>query len=186
MYRGNGELKNLVEHIYYTTKDVRQFNNLIMYAVVQAGPLIDSSKITKLGYIQGLSDTQSFVTGLSELELALLIAASRVEVKLETETINFNIAYDEYVEMAKVIGQERSRATSGLTAGASYRIWSKDVARSAWERLEEYDLVLPLSTNSKGTDASRDDIRMVKVDTGLLELGNMIGKNHQLHKWTRL
>lgn len=175
-----------MEYIFCTTKNVRQFSNLMLYPVSTSDPFIDPHKITGLQHIQGLADTQSFVEGLSELELALLISAARIENKLEADTINFNIAYDEYSEMAKSISRERAQATTSSGVGAGYRIWSKEVARSAWERLEGLDLILPLNTASKGTDASRDDIKMVKVDTGLLELRNMINKNNPLFKWTRI
>lgn len=104
--------------------------------------------------IGGVADTQSFIEGLSELELSLLICAARVETKYESDTFNFNVVYDEYVKMAKEFRKERTAALSNPETGQSgggYRIWSRDVARAAWERLENMELVTYVEAGSNGT-----------------------------------
>lgn len=195
LYESGGTLYDLVEHIYYTSKDHRQLNALLLYAVSRADPFINPTDLTKYRDQQRISDTQSFVDGLSELELALLICAARAEVKLESDTMNFNLVYDEYAEVAKEISRSRAAVTttdidSGIAMGAraGYRIWSKEAARAAWERLEAMDLILTInSAPSKApTSAVADEIKMVKVDAGLLELGHMIGRGHTLFEWTKL
>lgn len=136
----------LLETIFYTTKDVREFYDKILFALNKSGPdpCIADHNISKFQPEQEISDTQHFILGLSELELSLLISAARVEVKFESETFNFNVVYDEYVDIASLLNKERMAAMSSVDAGpgAGYRVWSRDVARSAWERLESMDLVL--------------------------------------------
>jgi origin recognition complex subunit 4 len=175
----------IVEWIFYTTKDVRNFNNSMLYAIARANPLPDPKDFGALQDIQSIADTQSFIQGLSELELALLICAARAEVKLESDTLNFNLAYDEYYECATRFRNER-RAAIPSTVVAGYRVWSKRVARSSWERLEDMDLIVTVVTTLTKTNAAGDELKMVKVDASLLELGNIIGRNHPLFSWTRL
>lgn len=98
-----------------------------------------------------MADTQSFVEGLSELELSLLICAARVEIKYDSDTFNFNVVYDEYVKMAKELHRERAATLSSVDATSGYRIWSRDVARAAWEKLESVELVTYVEAGSNGT-----------------------------------
>lgn len=134
----------LLETTFYTTKDMRELFDRLLFGVQKANPVLNDFDISKFQHEQGISDSQHFILGLSELELSLLICAARVEVKFESETFNFNVVYDEYLEVATSMKKERMAAMSSLEAGpgGGYRIWSRDVARSAWERLESMDLVL--------------------------------------------
>jgi origin recognition complex subunit 4 len=166
----------------------------MLFAVGTCSGLPTPESIEKFLPQQRISDTQGFVEGLSELELALLICAARAEVKLESDSLNFNLVYDEYLEVANELKKERSTALTGIGTAAAgvagYRIWSKEVARAAWERLEALDLILSLSQHSGSKAAAdpsvRDEIKLIKVDAGLLEIGNMIGRGHTLYKWTRI
>lgn len=194
LFESKSPLYDVVEHVFYTSKDVRQFNNQMLYPVAISQDLPAPDSFSKFLSEQNISDTQGFVEGLSELELALLICAARAEVKLESESLNFNLVYDEYVEAANELKKERSSALSGVGSAvggvAGYRIWSKEVARAAWERLEAIDLILDLSQHSGSKAAAdtgvRDEIKLVKVDVGLLEIGKMIGRSHPLYRWTRI
>lgn len=148
--------------VFFTTKDVRQFYDRMIYPLTLAEPLLSDLDVGLLEREQGgIADTQSFAEGLSELELSLLICAARVEIKYESDTFNFNVVYDEYVQMAKKLHLERSAALSnpGGEGGGGYRIWSRDVARAAWERLENMELVTYIEAGSNGTG-------MVFVATG--------------------
>ncbi|CAN6662012.1 origin recognition complex subunit 4 [Trichomonascus vanleenenianus] len=197
---GNSGLYRLVEHVYYASrKDARKFNALMLYPVTNASPVISDEDIQRFSEMrQKLPDTESFVKGLSEIELALLISAARAEIKLASETVNFNIVYDEYYNLARLLSQERTALTSGMDSelgedfvpvkhrAARYRVWSHRAAKSAWERLQGMQLVLPSALPNSGGSAARDELRMVRIDVRLFELGNMIGTQHVLYKWTRL
>jgi origin recognition complex subunit 4 len=193
-------LYQLVESIYYTTKDVRQFNNQIIFAAMHANPLLNSDDICKHQNVQRNSDIECFINSLSQLEVALLICVARAEIKLDLSKtgVNFNLAYQEYYELAKQVKQERVSIMTGLSdtgSVAGYKIWSKQVARSAWERLEMIDLIFTTADTASGgrssaslasSLSSHDELKMVKVDVGLLELGNMLGRNHLLYNWTHI
>lgn len=204
----------LLESTFYTTKDFREFYDKLLFTLHKAGSQINDSDINKHTTFQEIASAQNFMQGLSELELSLLICAARAEIKFESEVLNFNVVYDEYTSMANATKKERMAATSSLEMGprSGYRIWSREVARSAWERLESMELILYVdssggctgnsngagglnnvgstsltaaSNNAKG-GAVRDDLKMAKVDVNLLEIRNVIGTESGLRSWTRL
>jgi len=110
--------------------------------------------------------------GLSEIELALLISAARLDVILDTDTCNFSMAYDEYMNLA-TRAKLMSSASGAAALGGASRVWSREVAMGAWERLETLDLlVLALGAGGGGgvTDVGRAG-KLWKVDVGLEEIG---------------
>lgn len=194
LYASRGALFALVESVFYTSKDVRQFCSRCLYALARADPLPADKDFGELAQTQNVADTQTFVEGLSELETALLICAARAAVKLDADSLNFNLAYDEYLEVANSVRQERAAAMGDLAAAAAsatgttlaitgYRIWSKTMARSAWERLEALELIVPVDAKAR---KGADELRLVRVDVGLLELSRMIGDAHPLYRWTKI
>lgn len=109
--------------------------------------------------------------GLSELELALLIAAARLDIILDTDTCNFSMAYDEYSSLTS--RHKIQTSSTGMAAlGSSAKIWGREVALGAWERLVDYELLVPAGI---GGGTSRDfgvRGRMWKIDVGHLWLEN--------------
>ena len=124
--------------------------------------------------------------GLSELELALLIAAARLDIILDTDTCNFAMAYDEYSSLTSRYKIQTS--STGVTAlGASAKVWGRDVALAAWERLTEYELLVPagISGGARGGDLTAGG-RMWKVDVGLEEItGSVETMSGVTIKWCR-
>jgi origin recognition complex subunit 4 len=123
--------------------------------------------------------------GLSELELALLIAAARLDIILDTDTCNFAMAYDEYSSLTS--RHKIQTSSTGMAAlGSSAKIWGRDVALGAWERLVDYQLLVPAGI---GGGAGRDfgaGGRMWKVDVGLEEItGSVPGISAVMAKWCR-
>jgi origin recognition complex subunit 4 len=123
--------------------------------------------------------------GLSELELALLIAAARLDIILDTDTCNFAMAYDEYSSLTS--RHKIQTSSTGVTAlGGSAKLWGRDVALGAWERLAEYDLLVPAGI---GEISARDfgaGGRMWKVDVGLEEItGSVESLSRVMAKWCR-
>lgn len=192
-------LFKIVEAAFYTTKDPRQVNYECLYEISQchdsrlpfASEDIDTMDMKcQLATVPATADT--VLAGLTELQLALLICAARAQIKFESDTLNFNLVYDEYKAAAKA---EQVRRKVALTAnsvslGHGYRIWSKAIAQSAWEELEQVDLVVSLSaaasTNKKPGNAVTDDLRMVKVDVDLRELGKVVSSDSPLYSWVTL
>ena len=105
------------------------------------------------------------LASLSELELSLLITAARLDIVLSTDTVNFAMAYDEYVSLMGKQRVQSSLASSGivgiggagamgggLVIGGGARVWGRGVASRAWERLAALGLLIPagMGGNSRG------------------------------------
>lgn len=123
--------------------------------------------------------------GLSNLELALLIAAARLDIILDTDTCNFAMAYDEYSSLTS--RHKIQTSSTGIAAlGASAKVWGREVALGAWERLSNYNLLVPVGI---GGGSARDfgaGGRMWKVDVGLEEIsGSIEGISGVMAKWCR-
>jgi len=123
--------------------------------------------------------------GLAELELALLIAAARLDIIQDTDTCNFAMAYDEYSSLTS--RHKIQTSSTGVAAlGAGAKVWGRDVALGAWEKLADYDLLVPAGI---GGSAARDFSaggRMWKVDVGLEEItGSLEGLSTVMAKWCR-
>ena len=123
--------------------------------------------------------------GLSELELALLIAAARLDIILDADTCNFAMAYDEYSSLTSRYKIQTS--STGVTAlGASAKVWGRDVSLAAWERLAEDELLVPAGLGGgRGVDFGAGG-RMWKVDVGLEEItGSVETMSGVMIKWCR-
>jgi len=122
--------------------------------------------------------------GLSELELALLIAAARLDIILDTDTCNFSMVYDEYSTLTS--RHKIQTSSTGVNAlGSSAKVWGRDVALGSWERLAEYDLLVPAVIGGGGRDTGASG-RMWKVDVGLEEIsGSVEGLGGVMAKWCR-
>lgn len=123
--------------------------------------------------------------GLSELELALLIAAARLDIILDTDTCNFAMAYDEYGSLTS--RHKIQTSSAGVTAlGASAKVWIRDVALEAWERLAEYGLLVPAGIGGGSAKEFGAGGRMWKVDVGLEEIaGSVESLSVVMAKWCR-
>jgi len=125
--------------------------------------------------------------GLSELELSLLIAAARLDIILDTDTCNFAMVYDEYSSLTS--RHKIQTSSTGLTAmGSGAKVWGRDVALAAWEKLTEYEVLVPMSLgvgNGRSQDTGASG-RMWKIDVGLEEIaGSVVGLSGVMSKWCR-
>ena len=144
------------------------------------------------------------IVSLSEIELALLIVAARLEIIVDADACNFNMAYDEYLSLASRAKIQASSSSSSINTTNSspiidrtgrtsittvtylgFRIWSKEIALVAWEKLGRYGLLVPVSTSygggrrCGGSGGGREDIigggggpagRFWRVDVALDEI----------------
>lgn len=135
---------------------------------------------------------------LSDLELSFLIAAARLDVILDTDTCNFEMVFDEYVSLAsKARFQHSSSSLAGFSAGSGggggVKIWGRDVAMAAWERLAAYELILPVGFGSAGSvmvsggSGSERQGKMWRVDVGLEEIPPAVGPglSSVMGRWCR-
>jgi origin recognition complex subunit 4 len=120
---------------------------------------------------------------LSELELALLISAARLDIILDTDTCNFAMVYDEYSSLTS--RHKIQTSSMGVAAlGSSAKVWGRDVALGAWERLADVGLLIPAGLGG-GRDSGKAG-RMWKVDVGLEEIsGSVEGLSGVMGKWCR-
>lgn len=124
----------------------------------------------------------SLIPHLSTLALSLLIAAARLDIIHDSDTCNFNMAYDEYVTLAS-----RARiqsAAGGLSSSSSTsKVWGKDVARRGWESLVDLGFVMPVVIGQAG------GFGMVRCDVALEEIGEVLkgvkGGDKGVERWCR-
>ena len=123
--------------------------------------------------------------GLSELEISLLIAAARLDIILDTDTCNFAMAYDEYSSLTS--RHKIQTSSTGVNAlGSSAKVWSREVALGAWERLADYGMLVPTGIGGGAGREIGAGGRMWKVDVGLEEInGSVDGLSGVMAKWCR-
>ncbi|CAK7894665.1 origin recognition complex subunit 4 [[Candida] anglica] len=198
-------LKRLVVQNYYTSKNYRDFNNSVRFAIAQLGPSNvfprDNDFATYLRN-QSINNIQSKAGSLSELELLLVIAAARWVEKYALSVVNFNLAYKEYEEMMKqynigatTAGGSASAADSAMMTNfkVTQRIWPPNILKNSWENLYRLDLLLDATAaaiiSEKGIVYNAgviEESRMVQLDITLEELGHLVDESSFVKKLTRL
>ncbi|KAH7383673.1 origin recognition complex subunit 4 C-terminus-domain-containing protein [Cadophora sp. MPI-SDFR-AT-0126] len=185
MYSKDAIFKHLIESEFYRSKSVPVFFTSCIIPIANLGPA--NLPLTGKHFTNTLSAPDSklhILQGLSELELALLIAAARLDIILDTDTCNFAMAYDEYSNLTSRYKIQTS--STGITAlGASAKVSGRDVALGAWERLAEYGLLVPAGIGGGGRDFGAGG-RMWKIDVGLEEItGSVDSLSGVMAKWCR-
>jgi origin recognition complex subunit 4 len=122
------------------------------------------------------------IPSLSTLALSLLISAARLDIIHDSDTCNFNMAYDEYVTLSSKARIQS--AVGGMSASGSVsKVWSKDVARREWENLVELGLIMPVIQGQAG------GFGMIRCDVALEEIGAVLagekGMDRHLEKWCK-
>lgn len=181
--------QDLLQFHYYTSKSPSSFFTewILPLSTLNLKDLrikvpTASSPITSLA---PPDSKMSLLASLSDLDLALLIAAARLDIVAHTDTVNFAMAYDEY---ASIVGRQRVQsATSGLLAvGGSVRVWSRGVAGMAWERLISLGLLVPSGIGGGGARRVGGlEGRMWKVDVALEEIPAAVKLSAAMAKWCR-
>lgn len=135
--------------------------------------------------------------GLSDLELSLLIAAARLDLIFGADTVNFNLAYHEYQNVA-FQAKIQSCASGAAAVGAGSKIWGRELSLGAWEKLGEYELIIPAigaavtaggvsrAGGGSGTREVSRDGRMFRVDVALEEiLPSVPNMSSTMAKWCK-
>ncbi|RYP46964.1 hypothetical protein DL768_006887 [Monosporascus sp. mg162] len=123
------------------------------------------------------------LAALSDLELALLISAARLDIVAHTDTVNFSMAYDEYTSQ---MGKQRVQSSSSgvLALGASARSWGRGTAAAAWERLVSLGLLIPAGIGGRSNAAHGGlEGKMWKLDVALEEIPAAVELPGSLAKW---
>ncbi|KAG9564967.1 origin recognition complex, subunit 4, partial [Aureobasidium melanogenum] len=168
--------------LYYLNKSVRAFHTSMLVAVstlptsgssVQAEDLLNHlSDTTSLSLLTPPDSKLAALASLSTLQLALLIAAARLTIIHDTETVTFALAHAEYVSLASKAKIAASASGQMAVGGAVGRVWSKEVCKTAWEGLERRKLVMAEGK----VGAFRVDVRLEEIGEAEVELGTMMAK----------
>ena len=119
----------------------------------------------------------------------MLVAAARLDIVAHTDTVNFAMAYDEYLQLAG-----RERVQSGLVLIQGQRVWGRGVAAMAWERLASLGMLIPAGPGGRGAGGasaasamtgSSAEARMWRVDVALEEIPASVQLSSGLAKWCR-
>ncbi|PSS25548.1 hypothetical protein M430DRAFT_96512 [Amorphotheca resinae ATCC 22711] len=189
LYNKDSTFKHHLQSHFYRTKSVPAFFTSCILPIANLSlktlPLTSGAFTSNTISLSPPDSKLHILQGLSELELALLIAAARLDIILDTDTCNFAMAYDEYSSLTS--RHKIQTSSTGMAAlGSSAKIWGRDVALGAWERLVDYQLLVPAGI---GGGAGRDfgaGGRMWKVDVGLEEItGSVPGISAVMAKWCR-
>ncbi|KAI0097383.1 hypothetical protein GGR51DRAFT_470645 [Nemania sp. FL0031] len=175
-----------LEYQYYTTKSISAFltsciQPLSALSITSLDLVVPSSSgvIT----LEPQEPKLQLLAALSDLELALLISAARLDIVAHTDTVNFAMAYDEY--SAQMGRQRVQTASSGLLAlGAGARVWSRSVAVVAWERLVSLGLLIPAGIGGRSNAAHGGlEGKMWRMDVSLEEIPSAVELPGFLGKW---
>jgi origin recognition complex subunit 4 len=168
----------LLRRTYYTTKSV---NDLLGALLIPLSTLPSSAAtaaaiqehiITALGPKLMSPDSKLILLStLSTLQLALLICAARQTAIHSTETVSFNLAYEEYKLLAS---KAKIQAAASGAMGAGGRLWTKDIAKDAWMDLIYVGLMMEdgYSGRTGGGAAGRADVSLEEIARSGVDLGS--------------
>ncbi|KAF3924710.1 hypothetical protein AA313_de0207578 [Arthrobotrys entomopaga] len=197
-FKNDKTFRRTVESVYSTNKSIQTLYNHLMVSICKlsaTSPFLGNGTTLLKSALVAPDNKLYLLEDLPELSLAMLISAARLDPILETDTCNFTMAYDEYKTLVSRV-KIYSQTTWGM------KLWGKDVALAAWERLAEWELVVPvvgaaahgggigvtasLLVGSGNSGVGRRESRMFRVDVGLLEIkrqGRAWGMSSVLQGW---
>lgn len=189
LYNKDTVFKRHLQSQFYRTKSVSAFFTSCVLPIANLSanvfPLTGRSFTTSSMCLSPPDSKLHILQCLSDLELALLIAAARLDIILDTDTCNFAMAYDEYSSLTS--RHKIQTSSTGVTAlGGSAKVWGRDVAVGAWERLVECELLVAAGVGSGIGKEIGVSGRMWKVDVGLEEIpGSVNTLSGVMSKWCR-
>ena len=177
---------------YATTNRPKDFQTAIALPFLYAFTPSDLSSVPQLPSYTTLAAPDSVLVllpTLSTLELSLLIATCRLDIILSTDICSFDMAYDEYT---KLISKSKVQmSTSGqMASGSGARVWSRQMARWAWQALGSVGLIVPTVGGGGGASFDRDgswraDVSLEEIGTWLEGDGKGAGGTQGLVNWCR-
>ncbi|KAI1494343.1 origin recognition complex subunit 4 C-terminus-domain-containing protein [Biscogniauxia mediterranea] len=185
--RKTQEFEDHLEYHYYTTKSVSALLTSCILPLSMLSPssldlVVPASAAGRIT-LEPPETKMHLLASLSDLELALLISAARLDIVAHTDTVNFAMAYDEY---SSQMGKHRVQsATSGMMAlGAGARVWGRSVAAVAWERLVTLGLLIPSGIGGRSNAAHGGlEGKMWKLEVALDEIPSAVELPGFLSRW---
>lgn len=190
--------------LYHTTKSYQDFNTSCMVPVSRisvTSPFPNKDLFELYPSMQSSSYIQSVLNALSRTEALMLICAARWSYKSARSTVNFNLAYKEYVDTMKLVNIESTTLSSATSyidstvlAGIkiSQRIWPQNIMRDSWANLYKYGLLFDAITSNSEVNANSnhnmyklmvlEDSRTLQLDITLAEIGGLLKEDDSLKK----
>ena len=168
----------LLRRTYYTTKSVNDLLGALLIplstlpASAATATAIQEHITTALSPKLVSPDSKlTLLSTLSTLQLALLICAARQTAIHSTETVSFNLAYEEYKLLAS---KAKIQAAASGAMGAGGRLWTKDIAKDAWIDLIDVGLMMEdgYSGRAGGGAAGRADVSLEEIARSGVDLGS--------------
>lgn len=177
---------------YHLSKSIPSFLTTCLLPLASLSPTHIPTSTSFLSNPLSPPDSKlHLLPGLSDLALALLIAAARLDIILDTDVCNFHMAYDEYQRVA-ARAKVQSSAAGAVAVGAGSKLWGKEVAMGAWEGLAGLELLMPAGGTGSGVGGGSGNGgggaggRMWRVDVGLEEIGPSVpGLGAVMARWCR-
>lgn len=172
----------LTYHLAPTFHLTKSVPSVITSFLLPTATLSPNASFTPVPSLRAPDSKLNILPSLSTLALSLLIATARLDIILDSDTCNFNMAYDEYVTLASKARIQS--AAGGLSAsGSTTKVWGKDVARREWEGLVELGFIMPVIMGQSG------GFGMCRCDIALEEIGEVLkgekGIDRGLERWCR-
>lgn len=167
----SSELGTFTRYIYLTSLDMKQVFSSLLPIMARLGTRLNEyaafPSLLSLPPHKTLGEggKASLLPSLSIRELALLIAAARVEIK--QGRLNFSTTYDEYTQLAN-----KTTLTQRMTGVMNSRIFSKLLCQSPWESLIEKGLLNHVTAGSRGSTSA--EFRLVRSDVQLSQLSTIV------------
>jgi len=178
-----------MEFHFYKSKSVSAFLTTCILPLSQVSAASLTLKIPSgTGLLPSLEAPDSklhLLESLSDLDLAMLIAAARLDIVAHTDTVNFAMAYEEYTSL---MGKQRVQSASAgmLAVGAGSRVWGRGTAGMAWERLASLSLLIPAGVGGRAASSHGGlEAKMWKVDVALEEIPAVARLNTVLARWCK-
>lgn len=175
--------------LHYSTYTADNRNNRLPPSLQIPTPATFSSQSLSCPDPAPLPFSASATASSSSLPLSLLLAATRLSALFDPGleaasfqaagplALSFPAAYAEYVRLLTAAKTSASVSGAAATPG---RVWGRDVAREAWEKLVSWGLISPVGAGSGTADG-----RMFRVEISFEEVVVMAGSGGSLGKWWR-
>jgi len=174
-------IQALIKKTFYTTKSIPDLLTALYIPIATLSLSESQSTIKHPPTTFAISSLPSLLTllpTLPTLHLSLLLSSARLDTIHSLSALNFTLAYSHLSELV---------TRMKIQSGAGMRLWSKEVAKRAWEELGEWEVIVPVGgLNEK--EMWRVDVTLEEVAWAVREKfggAGASGVGDVLGKWCR-
>lgn len=184
-------LRRLCIKEFLTTKDI----NVIKFAMIPVISAASSDSLgldfTLLNVVKPLS-FDNIIAQLCDLGLALLISAARVYLKLNIETMNFELAYKEYVALTKMSNNANMSPMLNLEKSSGIIVstlspCSRSTMKELWELLQRYGFLIEVPASADTNESAKMFFLEMTLEDLRRVLGNLESRRSSMYmEWCNL